>query len=108
MRNLENLFRTLSELIYLTLNAHLFNWIFYLLDINHAFISKRMEQIVSLDGLLTSLLVSENQVNPFVKVFRNILRLKSSSVDLEIGVSTSFGPQWHLNIINFLFILSDA
>jgi hypothetical protein len=108
MRNLEDLFRTLAKLVDLALDAHFFNGILDAFDIDHTFISEGMEQVVSLDSLLSSLLVAEDQVDPFVQIFRDVLRFKSLFVDLQVDFRISFGPLWHLNVSNFLLVLPCA
>jgi hypothetical protein len=68
MRDLEDLLRALSELIDLALYSHFFNRILDLFDVDHALVGKRMEEIEGLDGFLTSLLVAEDEIDPFVQV----------------------------------------
>lgn len=75
MRDFENLLRTLSKFIDLALDSHLFDGVFDAFNIDHAFISEGMEQVKGLDGFLTSLLVAKDQVNPFMQMVRDILRL---------------------------------
>jgi hypothetical protein len=69
----EDLFGALSELVNLAFNTHLFDRILDLLDINHTFISEGMEKVERLDGLLASLLVPEDEVDPLVQMIRDIL-----------------------------------
>jgi hypothetical protein len=69
MRNFEYLLRALAKLIDLTLNTHLLDRITDAFYIDHSLISKGMEQVEGFDSLLSSLLVAENQIDPFVKIF---------------------------------------
>ena len=68
MRDLKDLFRTLSKLINLALDSHFFNGILDFFDINHALIGEGMEEVECLDGLLSSLFVPENEIDPFMEV----------------------------------------
>jgi hypothetical protein len=65
----EYLFRALPKLIDLILECYFFDRVLLLLDVDHAFISQMEEQVVSLNGLLSPLLVPENEVNPLVQIF---------------------------------------
>lgn len=64
----EDLLGALSKLIYLILQSHLLDWVFNVFDSDHAFISQMKEDVLGLNGFLTSLLVSEDQIDPFMKV----------------------------------------
>ena len=75
MWNFENLFRTLAKLIDLTLDSHLLNGVLDLLNVDHSLVSEGMEQIEGLDCFLSALFVAEDQIDPFVQIVRNILRL---------------------------------
>lgn len=75
MRDFEDLFGALSEFIDLTLDAHLLDRVLDLFDIDHAFVSKRMEEIESLYCLLPSLLEAEDEIDPLMQIIGDILRL---------------------------------
>ena len=108
MRNLEYLLRTLTELIDLAFDAHFFNGIFDTFNINHALVCERMEEIVSFDRFLASLLVAKYEIYPFVQVIRYVLRLKSLSIDFQVKLRIFFCPKRHLYISNSLLILPDS
>jgi len=75
MGDFEDLFWALTKLIYLAFDSHFLNWVFYALNVNHSLVSKRVKEIKRFDCLLSSLLVAKNQINPFMKIVRHILRL---------------------------------
>ena len=73
MRDPEDLFGALSELIYLAFYAHFLNRVFDFLDIDHAFVGEGVEQVEGFDGLLAALFAAEYQVDPFMQVFRDVI-----------------------------------
>lgn len=81
MWDFKDLFRTLSKLVDLTFDSHFLNRIFYVLDVYHSFVSEGMEEIEGFYGLLSSLLIAKDQINPFMKIFRDNFRLQGSSID---------------------------
>ncbi len=60
MGNPENLFWTLPELVYLTLQSHSLYWVSNLLNVHHTFICQWMENVTRFYCLLSTLLVSKN------------------------------------------------
>lgn len=68
MRNFEDLFGTLPELVDLTFDSHLLNGVSDTLNVYHSLISEWVKQVERLDGFLTSLLIPENEIDPFVEV----------------------------------------
>jgi hypothetical protein len=71
--DLKDLLGALSEFIDLALDSHLFDGVLDFFDINHPLIGEGMEEIECLNGFLPSLLVAEDEVNPFMDVIRHIL-----------------------------------
>ena len=108
MRDLEDLFGTLPELVDLALDAHLFYGVLDLLDIDHALVGEGVEEVVGLDGLLPALLVPEDQVDPLVQVVRHVLGLQGFSVDLQVGVRVAVGPLRDLHVRHLLLVLPHA
>jgi len=66
MRYLKNLFWTLTKFIYLAFKAHSLNWISDFFNVYHSFISQRMKNIVRFYRLLSTLFITEYQINPLV------------------------------------------
>ena len=64
----EDLLRTLSKLVDLALDSHLLNGVLYLLNVNHSLVSEGMEKVECLNGLLPTLFVAEDQIDPFMQV----------------------------------------
>mmetsp|Transcript_7035 Transcript_7035/g.11614 ORF Transcript_7035/g.11614 Transcript_7035/m.11614 type:complete len:390 (+) Transcript_7035:891-2060(+) len=68
--------RRLSKLVNLRQNGSSLRRILNLIDIHFAFIRIRMEHIVGFHCVCTALLVSKDQIDPFVQVIGDILRLQ--------------------------------
>jgi hypothetical protein len=51
-----------------------------------------MEQVESFNCFLPTLLKPKNQIDPLVKILRNILRLQSCSIHFEVNVWISVSP----------------
>jgi hypothetical protein len=108
MRDLEDLFGALSKLVDLTFDTHFFNGVLDALDIDHALVGKGVEQIISLNGFLASLLVPEDKIDPFMQIFRDIVWLEGLSIHFEKDIWVSVGPEGNPNITYLLFVLSDS
>lgn len=78
----EDLFRTLTKLINLIFESHFLDRVFDCLDIHHSFVCEMIEQIIGFNGLLSSLFVAEDQIDPFMQVIRDICGLQSLLHDL--------------------------
>jgi hypothetical protein len=108
MRNFKDLFWALAEFIDLAFESHSFNRISDILNVYHSFICQRMEYVTGLNRLLSSLLVSKNEINPFVKIFRYVVGLKCLSHDFEEKSWIAFCPWRQFDIFDSFFVLSDS
>lgn len=66
-----------------------------------------MKQIVPLQGLFSRLVHTEHQVDPMVKVRRDVLRLESLAVDLH-ELLWSRRPWRQLDIVHKLIVLASS
>lgn len=73
MRNYEYLFRALSKLVNLIFQCHFLYWVFNIFNSNHSFIRQMEKDVLCLYCFLSTLLIPENQINPFVQIIRYII-----------------------------------
>ena len=96
----EYLPRCLAELCDLNLFSFSLEWIVHLLQIDPALVCYRVEDVVVIDRTLFH---AKDKVNPFVKMFWDVVAFESSAVFNEKILRIS-RPFWQSNIAYFLAI----
>jgi len=100
MRLGEQLRRTLAEARNLRLGSLAQHGIGDLLEIHGSFVRQVVKDVLGLDGVRATLLVSKDQIDPVVKMQRNILALERHSLDTNKLLGRALGPRRKRHIID--------
>ena len=68
-------------------------------NVNVAFVEKRMENVDRFDRGGPLLFIAKNQVNPFVKMLRDVIALQSRAVDADKFARVVLGPRRKNDVI---------
>ena len=93
---------------YLGLKWHPFLWVLHSVQIYRVLIGKGEKYVHVFNGLLASLLIAENEINPVIDVFWRIITLQLFSYCGDEFVRISCRPFRQLYVVNSAFILGES
>lgn len=68
-------------------------------DINISFVEQRMEQVDGFNSRSSLLLVAKDQVDPFVKMCRDVIALQRRTMDADEFTRIVLGPRWQDDVV---------